>query len=65
MRKDRKTWEYAPRADVGALALHADLLERGVSDTQPDAVGVSQAPENQQALAELIGNGFAYTPFIG
>ncbi|MCC6070886.1 DUF4214 domain-containing protein [Massilia sp. GCM10020059] len=49
--------------DEGGLAWHLDLLERGVASRNETLLAFSESGENQQALAGVIGNGFAYTPF--
>lgn len=49
--------------DAGGLAYHLDLLERGITSRNDTLVAFSESDENQQALASVIGNGFAYTPF--
>lgn len=48
--------------DTGGLAYHLDLLERGVTSRNETLLAFSESGENQQALASVIGNGFAYTP---
>lgn len=48
--------------DAGGLAYHLDLLERGVTRRNETLLAFSESGENQQALASVIGNGFAYTP---
>ena len=48
--------------EAAGLAYHIGNLERGVSRADVLA-GFSESPENQAAVASLIGNGFAYTPY--
>ncbi|WUR15729.1 DUF4214 domain-containing protein [[Empedobacter] haloabium] len=48
--------------EAAGLAYHIANLERGVSRADVLA-GFSESPENQAAVAELIGHGFAYTPY--
>lgn len=48
--------------DGGGLAYHLDLLERGITSRNETLLAFSESDENQQALASVIGNGFAYTP---
>lgn len=51
--------------DDAGLAFHLDLLERGVTSRNLTLLAFSESAENQDALAGVIGNGFAYTPFLG
>lgn len=50
--------------DEAGLAFHLDLLERGVTTRNLTLLAFSESAENQAALAGVIGNGFAYTPFL-
>ncbi|MGZ8295391.1 MAG: DUF4214 domain-containing protein, partial [Telluria sp.] len=51
--------------DDAGLAFHLDLLERAVTTRNLTLLAFSESAENQDALAGVIGNGFAYTPFLG
>lgn len=51
------------QADAGGLAFHVNLLERGETSRNITLLAFAGSDENQQALASVIGNGFAYTPF--
>lgn len=48
--------------EAAGLAYHIGNLERGVSRADVLA-GFSESPENQAAVADLIGKGFTYTPY--
>lgn len=49
--------------DAPGLAFHLNLLERGDTSRSVTLLSFSESAENQQALAGVIGNGFAYTPY--
>lgn len=53
----------AREPDAGGLAFHVSLLERGDTSRNVTLRAFAESDENQQALASVIGNGFAYTPF--
>lgn len=49
--------------DADGFAYWLDALENGGLTSARLLVDFSESAENQAAIAELIGNGFAYTPF--
>lgn len=51
-------------ADLGGLAHHVNLLASGITRATILA-GIAESAENHQAVIGLIGNGIAYTPFLG
>ena len=49
--------------DQGGYDFWVGALAHGDADVALLLTSFSESPENQQALAQLIGNGFAYTPY--
>ncbi|MBY0243574.1 MAG: DUF4214 domain-containing protein [Burkholderiaceae bacterium] len=52
-------------AEPAGLAYWTDVLDRKLATPAAVLAMISDSPENQAALAPLIGNGFAYTPYVG
>lgn len=53
------------QGDAGGLAFHTSLLEQGITRRDETLLAFAESEENQQALAGVIGRGFAYTPWEG
>ena len=49
--------------DAGGVAFWMDVLDTGKASVAEVLAAFSESPENQEALAAVIGNGFAYTPY--
>ena len=51
--------------EPGGYAFWLDVLETKKADLATVLASISESAENQQAVAELIANGIAYTPYAG
>jgi hypothetical protein len=51
--------------DAGGRDFWVGLLDRGVLDEAGVLVAISESAEHKAAMTDLIGNGFAYTPWQG
>jgi Ca2+-binding RTX toxin-like protein len=49
--------------DNAGIAFWVSVLDNHTATPADVLIGFSDSPENQQALAPVIGNGFPYTPF--
>jgi len=49
--------------DSGGTAFWLDILDQGKADLASVLAAISESPENQDAVASLIGDGFAYAPW--
>ena len=49
--------------DAGGVAFWMAVLDTGKASVAEVLAAFSESPENQEALAAVIGNGFAYTPY--
>jgi Ca2+-binding RTX toxin-like protein len=49
--------------DAGGQAYWTDILDRGASSVGDVLAGFSESAENTAAVAQIIGQGFSYTPY--
>lgn len=51
--------------DAAGLAYWTNVLDTGQATREQVLFGFSESAENQEAVAPVIGNGFAYQPYFG